>query len=173
VRTNEPHHITELLREARAGDASAVESLVPLVYAELRGLARASSSKAHKGHTLQPTALIHEAWLELAPHLDGVESRRHFCLVASRVMRQVLADHARRAGRRKRGDGLKRVTLDGALGSERAQLNARHGRVVELRVFGGLTIAETAEALELSHGTVESHWLTAKAWLRREHSPGR
>ncbi|MFT5733334.1 MAG: RNA polymerase sigma factor (TIGR02999 family) [Planctomycetota bacterium] len=175
-------NITRLLRDAREGRAGAAESLLPLVYSELRGLANAAFSGERVGHTLQPTALIHEAWMKLAGHLGHIEDRRHFFIIASRGMRQVLTDHARRGLRQKRGDGDQRVTLDGHLdgGSDAAvdlidlndsldqlaRLNPRHAQVVELRILGGLTIAETAEALAVSHATVETDWFTAKAWLR-------
>lgn len=184
-----PQTITRLLQSARAGDTGAAKALLPLVYAELHGLANGIFSKERNGHTLQPTALIHEAWMKLAGRIDLLEDRHHFFVVASRAMRQVLADHARRVSRLKRGDGRKKVTLDEALGAPRvngidlvdledslsrlSSLNARHAQVVELRMFGGLTIAETADALEVSHTTVEADWFTARAWLRNELGRGR
>jgi RNA polymerase sigma factor (TIGR02999 family) len=182
----DPKTITRLLHEARAGEAEAVSSLLPLVYTELQSLAQALFANERKGHTLQPTALIHEAWLKLAPNLDGVEDRRHFFAIASRAMRQVLTDHARTAKRQKRGEGKRCVTLDEQLvGANKtaldlidledslerlAALNERHAHMVELRVFGGLTIPETAETLGVSHATVERDWFTVRAWLRRELS---
>lgn len=178
------HTITRLLRDARAGDTGASEALLPLVYGELQGLANAIFSDERKGHTLQPTALIHEAWMKLAVHLEGVEDRRHFFVLASRAMRQVLADHARGKRRQKRGEGRQRVTLNDRIGdtdssgidlvefddslTRLAKLNDRHAQVVELRILGGLTIAETAEALGVSHTTIEGDWFMAKAWLRTE-----
>jgi len=180
----DPHTITRLLKEVRAGDAGAGESLLPLVYDELHGLAGAIFARERSGHTLQPTALIHEAWLKVADLLDRVEDRRHFFIIASRAMRQVLTDHARRVNRDKRGGDRMRVTLDGAASPMKeegidlvdlddsltrlATLNERHAKVVELRILGGLTIDETAEALGVSHGTIESDWFTAKSWLRLE-----
>jgi len=182
----DPHSITHLLKNARSDEAGAAESLLSFVYDDLRGIARAVFARERHGHTLQPTALIHEAWLKVAGQLDGIEDRRHFFVVASRAMRQVLTDHARRVKRDKRGGRRLRVTLDegasvGTAANEGVDLvdlddsltrlsilNERHASVVELRVLGGLSIAETAEALGVSRGTVQSDWLTAKSWLRVE-----
>lgn len=182
-----PPSVTRLLGRIRAGDADASTELLPIVYAELRGLAAAVFSDQNPGHTLQPTALVHEAWLKLAPNLDGFDDHRHFFIVAAKAMRQVLTDHARGKLAVKRGGGARRVTLDSAISPVMASgvdllalhealekltgLNERHARVVELRLFGALTIDETAEALGVSHGTVESDWAMAKAWLRSELSP--
>lgn len=179
-----PETITRLLQSVRAGDASAGGSLLAITYAELGQIARKHFSSQPRGHTLQPTALVHEVWLKLAGHLDGVEDRRHFFALASRAMRQVLADHARGRDRAKRGSGQPRIALDestppaGTTEIELvdlddslrrlASLNERHARVVELRVFGGLTIAETAAVLDVSHTTIESDWFTARAWLHTE-----
>lgn len=154
------------------------------MYDELQHVANLLFANERRGHTLQPTALIHEAWLKIEGRLDGVEDRKHFFAIASRAMRQVLADHARGAGRLKRGERNKRVTLHenvtespstgidlvelDDLFRRLSELNSRHAQVVELRVLGGLTIAETAEVLEVSHSTVESDWFTSRAWLRRE-----
>lgn len=184
VNHHEPHDVTRLLRAARAGQADAVGALLPAVYRELQSLAGSYFSEDRRGHTLQPTALIHEAWMKLAGHLGELEDRRHFFAVASRAMRQVLTDHARRAARHKRGGGNRRLTfdertfgapeegvdlvdLDDTL-SRLSALNERHGRMVELRVFGGLTIPETAEILGVSHATVERDWFAVRGWLRRE-----
>jgi len=179
--------ITRLLREARAGQKGAAEALLPLVYDQLRGLAGAHFAREASGHTLQPTALVHEAWLRFAGHLDGLEDRQHFFALASRAMRQVLTDHGRGARRQKRGDGARRVTLQGELGepaeagldllefadllAKLEELHPRHARVVELRVLGGLTIDEAAEVLGVSHGTIEADWFTARAWLRTKLKP--
>ena len=179
-----PETITRLLHSARAGEAAAGESLLAITYAELGQIARLHFSSQPLGHTLQPTALVHEVWLKLAGHLDRVEDRRHFFALASQAMRQVLADHARGRDRTKRGSGRPRITLDSSMGMadttaielvdlddslrRLATLNERHARVVELRIFGGLTIAETAEVLEVSHTTIESDWFTARAWLHTE-----
>lgn len=171
---------TRLLQAARAGDAASAERLAELVYGELHSMALAH---ARPGGTLQPTALVHEVWLKLHGHLASLQDRRHFFAVASRAMRQVLANHARDARAQKRGDGRLAVTLEEGLGTDDAaidvvalddslaklaRLNERHARVVELRFLCSLSIAETAEALGVSSRTVESDWAVAQAWLRRE-----
>jgi RNA polymerase sigma factor (TIGR02999 family) len=174
--------VTRLLAELRDGDKSASERLLPLVYDQLRGLAAAVFAGQRDGHTLQPTALV-EAWLKLAGNLGSIEDRRHFLVVASKAMRQVITDHARGRQRAKRGGGVGRVTLDlnfAGRGSELdlvdladclgrlAERNAPHAQVVELRLFSGLSIDETAQVLGLSPRTVDSDWAMAKAWLRKE-----
>jgi RNA polymerase sigma factor (TIGR02999 family) len=180
--------VTRLLGELRAGDEGAAERLLPLVYGELRSLADAVFNGQSKGHTLQPTALVHEAWLKLDGNLGGLEGRRHFFAVAAKAMRQVLADHARSRGRAKRGGGQHLVTLDEAVTpaakssaatpsvdlialhdalEKLTQLNERHARVVELRLLGSMTIAETAQTLGVSDGTVKTDWTIARAWLWR------
>ena len=174
------------MRDIEAGDQGAAHALVPLVLDELRGLARAIFAGEREGHTLQPTALINEAWIKLSGQLGRLEDRKQFFAVASRAMRQVLTDHARRLRTRKRGDGNLRVTLSEELEPARAQgldlvdlddsltrlaaMNARHAEVVELRILGGLTIAETAEVMKTSPFHVEEDWFMAKAWLRTELS---
>lgn len=180
----DPRTITLLLRDVQAGMPGAVGSLVPIVYAELHALATPIFLDAGRGHTLQPTAVIHEAWLKVARHLERIEDRTHFFAVASQAMRQVLTDHARARGRQKRGGGARRVTLNESSSKGEAvsldlvelddtlrrlaELNPRHARVVELRFLGGLTIAETAEVMGVGTSTVEDDWFTAKAWLRKE-----
>lgn len=182
--TPTPATITQMLREAQGGHASAAEALLNLAYGELGGLARAHLAAERGDHTLQPTALVHEAWVKLAGHLEHARDRRHFFAIASQAMRRVLTDHARGKGRQKRGGDRERVVLDTSVASigdgafdlvdlddslrRLAQLNGRHARVVELRVFGGLTIEETAEVVGVSHTTIENDWFTAKAWLRKE-----
>jgi len=175
--------ITRLLRAAQSGDTAAADALLEAVYRQLRELAGAAMGQ-HAGHVLQPTALVHEAWLKLEGHLDGLEDRRHFLRVAARAMRQVLANQAeaeraeKRAGRRMQfttlswGDvagteSLDALVLDDVL-TKLGDLNERHARVVELRFLCALTIAETADALGVSHATVETDWAMARAWLRRE-----
>lgn len=175
--------VTELLERIRTGDAGAVDRLLPMVYDELRGLAgMVFDDRRTPGHTLQPTALVHEAWMKMVGGVDRLNDRRHFFAVAARAMRQVLADHARAAAAAKRGGGARPVTfMDGAVpGSEieladfhealaqLERLNPRHARVVELRLLGGLTIEETADMLEVSRGTVDTDWSVARAWLRHE-----
>ncbi|MFT4840917.1 MAG: RNA polymerase sigma factor (TIGR02999 family) [Planctomycetota bacterium] len=179
--------ITILLHDARQGDAGAVEALLEKAYAELGAIARIHLAGERNGHTLQPTALVHEVWLKLAGSFSQVSDRTHFFALASRSMRRVLTDHARARGREKRAGGRVRVTfctnlvapdnppvdyldLEDAL-SRLESLNERHARVVELRVLGGLTIAETAVELAVSHATIERDWFTARAWLRLQLSP--
>jgi RNA polymerase sigma-70 factor (ECF subfamily) len=176
---------TQILAAIAAGDARAADQLVPLLYDELHRLAGAVMSRESPGHTLQPTALVNEAFLKLADQ-DRVEwqGRAHFFAVAARLMRRILVDHARGKGRAKRGGGMKRITLNPELSisPERdedllavddaivrlAALNERHANIVELRFFGGLTVKEAAEVLHVSTRTVESDWTMIKAWLRRE-----
>ncbi len=152
------------------------------MYAHLRAIAGRYLQGRH-GHTLQPTALVNEAYLKLDRHATGAfESREHFMALAARVMRHILVDHARRKMADKRGGGRERTTLshvvvddhdkaldvlalDAAL-TELARLDARHARVVELKVFAGMTTAETARAMDLSVATVERDWVKARAWLR-------
>lgn len=176
--------VTRLIGRVRAGEAAAADSLLSFVYAELRDLAGAVFSGQRSGHTLQPTALVSEAWMKIAGHLDAVEDRVHFYAIAGRAMRQVLIDHARTAGRQKRGGEHRGIRLHEGLGTDDAEgpdlvdftdslerlaaLNERHARVVELRFLGGLTIAEAARILEISPTTVEEDWFTARAWLRAE-----
>lgn len=184
----DPQTITRLLGHAQDGDRGAADELLAAAYGKLSNIARAHFSAQSDGHTLQPTALIHEAWLKLAGKLGSVHDRTHFYAIASRAMRQVLTDHARHHNRAKGKGRLARVTLEiaieDAVDSERQKeidvidledsirrlekLNARHARVVELRFLGGLTIAETARVLEVSHTTVENDWLMARAWLHTE-----
>ena len=179
--------VTALLLEWRQGDKGALDRLVPLVYEELRRVARARL-KADRGHSLQTTALVHEAYVRLVD-LDRmtINSRAHFFAVAARLMRQILVDHARKRLAGKRGGGLTIVGLDEvspaakttavdvlALDEALDQLtsvDARLCKVVELKFFAGLNIDETAEALEVSTATVERDWVVAKAWLFQRLSP--
>lgn len=185
-----PRTVTRLLQRWNAGDQAALDSLMPLVYRELRYLAAASWRREKRGHTLQPTAVVHEAFLRLMGQ-QGVswESRTQFLAIAAQMMRRVLTDHARRKGAVKRGGAeqirvelddevgrleareLDLVALDEALGGLEA-LDPRQARVVELRFFAGLTLAETAEAVGISTATVKREWETAKAWLAREMRRG-
>jgi len=177
--------VTLLLERVRKGEAGAADALLALVYDELRATARRAFGRGRE-MTLQPTSLVHEAWLKLAGNLNGLDNRGHFLAVASKAMRQVLTDHARGRLREKRGSGDRGVTLvstDGldsdpgfeliALNDSLAkleQLNPRHARVVELRFLGGLTIEEAARELQVSPSTVEEDWAMARAWLRTELS---
>jgi RNA polymerase sigma factor (TIGR02999 family) len=178
--------VTDLLHAWGAGEAGASEKLVPLVYAELRRQARRALRREGEGHTLQATALVHEAWLRLDGQHDARwESRSQFLAVAAQTMRRVLVDHARARQALKRGGGGTHVTLgeanraattpddvdvlalDEAL-ARLAIMDPRKARLVELRYFAGLSIAETAAALGISLATVGREWAVARMWLRRE-----
>jgi RNA polymerase sigma factor (TIGR02999 family) len=176
--------VTELLAAWRGGDREALERLMPMVYAELRRLARLRLARERKDHTLATGALVNEAYLRLAGQARArFRDRAHFFAVASHMMRRVLVDYARSRGYRKRGGGVLHVPLDDvrSVSAERAgdvvaldealsalaELDERRSRVVELRVFGGMSVEEIAEALEVSSGTVRRDWTLAKAWLRR------
>jgi RNA polymerase sigma-70 factor, ECF subfamily len=183
---NSPSHadITILLAEVTKGNKDAVSKLVPLVYDEMRQLAGRYMRRERSNHTLQPTALVHEAYLKLVEQRSDWQSRAHFFAVAAQVMRHILVDHARGHGRAKRGGAQKAVTLDEALvfteeksaellaideAMQRlAKLDPRQSKVVELRFFGGLTVEETAEALAISPITVKRDWNLARAWLYGE-----
>jgi RNA polymerase sigma factor (TIGR02999 family) len=178
--------VTRLLREWSAGDRNALERLLPLVYDELRRCAGAYLRRERAGHTLQPTALVHEAYLKLVGgETVAWKDRAHFFGVAARAMRQVLVDHARARNTAKRGEGQVLVALEAASGaatpprnldlldldralSKLAGLDERQSRLVELRLFAGLTIEESAEVLRVSHATVSREWKHAEAWLQRE-----
>jgi RNA polymerase sigma factor (TIGR02999 family) len=167
------------------GDRQSLDSLLPIVYQELRRLAASYLRRERPGQTLQPTALVHEAYLRLMKDRpDRWQNRAHFCAIAAHSMRQILIERARARGALKRGGARPRVTLDEALvaGGEQSidllaldqalerltAMDPEQGRLVELRFFGGLTIEETAEALDMSPATVKRHWMVARAWLARE-----
>jgi RNA polymerase sigma-70 factor (ECF subfamily) len=176
---------TRLLNALTAGDREAADQLMPLVYDQLRKIAGEYFRREPPGHTLQPTALVHEAYVKLVDqrhvHWRG---RTHFLAVGAQLMRRILVDHARSKGRAKRGGGRLRITLDEAVAVSRgsdedvlavhealeklAKLDPRQARIVELRFFGGLTVQEVADALGVSKRTVESEWTMIRAWLRRE-----
>jgi RNA polymerase sigma factor (TIGR02999 family) len=180
--------ITRLLRQLTCADAADRDAhlsrIVTLVYPELRRLAGRLMRNERAGHTLQPTALVHEAFLNLVDADIEWQGRAHFLGVAARAMRQVLVDHARRHQAGKRGAGVAHVTFDDMRGAaaprlhdllaldealERlAKVDSRGARVVELRVFGGLTARETAEVLAVSKRTVDTDWSFARVWLARE-----
>ena len=183
---NEPHPqlVTELLVRWRAGDQRALEALVPMVYKELRDIARRHLQRERPGHTLQSAALVHEAYLRLYDQRPfDTENRAHFLAVASRLMRQILVDHARSHGAAKRGAEVTvqldvslvlpqvrstdLVALDDALNGL-AALDEQQGRIVELRFFGGLATEEIADVLGISPSTVKRDWNVAKAWLTRQ-----
>lgn len=184
-----PESVSDLLAECRSGDPLAIRRLVPIVYSELRAIAAAALRRERPNHTLQPTALVHEAFLRLVDQRDvHWQNRAHFLGCAAQVMRHILVDHARAHRAEKRGGGAERVTLDDSLVATGVRevdvlaldealrvlgdLNERQSRVVELRYFGGLTIEETAELLGVSTATVSNDWTIARAWLRRELGGG-
>jgi RNA polymerase sigma factor (TIGR02999 family) len=166
-------------------DRQPLDTLLPIVYQELRRLAAGYLRRERPGQTLQPTALVHEAYLRLLKDKPGRwQNRAHFCAIAAHSMRQILIERARARDAQKRGGERQRVTLDEGLlaGAEQsidlialdqalerlATLSADQARLVELRFFGGLTIEETAEAMDISPATVKRHWTIASAWLARE-----
>ncbi|HQX56273.1 MAG TPA: sigma-70 family RNA polymerase sigma factor [Pyrinomonadaceae bacterium] len=178
--------VTNLLNRVGAGDASAPDELLPLVYGELRKLAQGYLKNEREGHTLQATALVHEAYIRLVDWENvSWQNRAHFFSVAANVMRRILVDHARARRAEKRGFGqtlaldeaisfssqreVDLVRLDDALESL-AAIDPVQEKIVELRFFGGLTIDETAHALQVSPSTVKREWTVAKAWLFREIS---
>jgi RNA polymerase sigma factor (TIGR02999 family) len=177
--------VTVLLRAWSDGDEAAFEQLLPLVEAELRRLARTYMARERRGHTLQTTALINEAFVRLVD-TQGLrwQDRSHFLAISARLMRRVLVDHARARGYQKRGGGAQRVTLTDALvitsepsvhliDLDRAlealgAVDPRKAKVVELRFFGGLSVEETANVLHLSTDSIKRDWRLAKLWLLRE-----
>ena len=182
------HPVSELLIRWKAGDQEALEALVPLVYKELRDIARHHLQRERPGHTLQSAALVHEAYLRLIDQRPfDTENRAHFLAVASRLMRQILVDHARSHGAAKRGADRRVeldtslvlpqvrstdvVALDDAL-NDLTRLDEQQGRIVELRFFGGLATEEIAEVLGISASTVKRDWNVAKAWLTRQMKKG-
>ena len=179
--------VSHLLRRWSDGDSEALDQLMPLVYAELRRMARRYMSQQPAGHTLQTTALIHEAYLRLVGQEEKRwENRAHFFGVAAQAMRHILMDYARTQNRAKRGGGALQVSLDEALTfcaersaelvalddalTELAKLDERQSKVVELRFFGGLTEEEIANVLKVSPRTVSGDWSLARSWLLRELS---
>ena len=179
------HDVTALLGDWSRGNRSALNRLLPLVYAELRRIAARQLRGERAGHTLQPTALVHEAYLRLVGQrqLDW-QNRAHFFGAAAHVMRRILVDHARRHVASKRGEGVPSVSIDQAKGSAAPDVipilaldhalgrledvDSALARIVELRAFGGLTIEEAAQILNVSPSTAKRDWRTAKAWLKRE-----
>ena len=179
------HNITHLLNEWSDGDRQALDKLTPLVYEELRHQAARYLRRERPGHTLQTTALIHEAYLRLIDAKDvHWQSRAHFFAIAANLMRRILVEHARRRDADKRGGSHVRVQLDEALAvavesdvdllaidealDRLAAIDPQQARVVELRFFSGLSVEETAAALGVSPKTVKRDWSVARAWLRRE-----
>jgi RNA polymerase sigma factor (TIGR02999 family) len=183
--TPSSHQVTQLLLAWGSGDAAAFNELMPLVYAELRTLARRQMQRERSGHTLQATALVHEAYLRLIDQRQvHWQNRAQFFAVAAQVMRRVVVDYARKRRRIKRGGGTPHLSLDEtALWTPSqspqvleldealyrlAAVDERKSRVVEMRYFGGLSVEEVAAVLGVSENTVISDWAVAKAWLRRE-----
>ena len=183
MKTLTADNLTALLVEWREGDQAALGRLIPLVYDQLRRIAHRYVQRERDGHTLQTSALVNEAYLRLADQNVVWQNRSHFFAVTARVMRHILIDHARRRRYAKHGGDAQQVSIDEAavMSLERAaelialeealdelaQLDQRKSRVVELRYFGGLSLEETAEALDISLMTVRRDWRAAKAWLYR------
>jgi RNA polymerase sigma factor (TIGR02999 family) len=165
-----PNEVTQLLINWSKGDQAALDELIPLVHAELRRLARHYMARESPGHTLQTSALINEAYIRLVDQQSMPwQNRGHFFGVAAQVMRHILIDHARRHCYAKRGGGARKVPLDDAMiVNDKRAADPRKSQIIELRFFGGLSIAETAEVLKISAMTVTREWRAAKAWLRRE-----
>ena len=179
------HDVTDLLLAWSNGNDAALNQLTPLVYDDLRKLARAYLRSERSGHTLQSTALVHEAYMRLIDqrHVHW-RNRAHFFAISAQLIRRILVDYARAAQAEKRGGGMHKVSVDEGLGTadereldlvaldealrELAEFDPRQARIVELRYFAGLTIEETAEVMHISVPTVKRDWVVAKAWLRRE-----
>jgi RNA polymerase sigma-70 factor (ECF subfamily) len=188
VGPNPSREVSELLLHWGNGDRKALEAILPLVYNELRRLARASLRQQRSNHTLQTTALVHEAYLRLAGEKSPqVQNRAHFLGIAAQLMRWILVDYERNRRASKRGAGLTRLTLDESIASPQrdidllaldqaldrlAELDAQQSQIIELRYFGGLSIEDTSEFLGISPATVKRSWASARAWLLRELSHG-
>jgi RNA polymerase sigma factor (TIGR02999 family) len=183
VAEDQPSDLTRLMEAVRAGAPGAADRLFPIVYAELRSMAAGLLNRERAGHTLQPTALVHEAYLKLIDRqLATVSDRAHFFAIAATIMRRLLVDHARARRAQKRGGEAQRVLLDevvdgleeqsadlvdlDAVVEQLAALDPLKARLVELRFFGGLTVEETAEVLGLTVRSLEREWAAARAWLR-------
>lgn len=188
---NSSKQVSELLLHCGKADRKALEAILPLVYDELRRLARCHLRLQRPNHTLQTTALVHEAYLRLAKEKSlHVESRTHFLGIAAQLMRWILVDYERNRRAAKRGACATRLTLDPSIAQGPAQstdvdplavnealdrlakLDSQQSRIVELRYFGGLTIEDTSEFLGISPATVKRSWSSARAWLLREMSRG-
>jgi RNA polymerase sigma-70 factor, ECF subfamily len=184
-----PHEVTELLQAWSDGDEGARDRLIPLIYQELRRCAAAYLRRERQDHTLQPTALVHEAYLRLVDQRTVWRNRAHFFGVASEMMRRILVDHARMRRRNKRSGRWTRVTLGEAVRVERprdidildldaalkrlAVVDPRKSQIAELRFFGGLSLEQTGEVLGISLATAERDWQAARAWLFTTLSPPR
>lgn len=184
------HEITVLLARWREGDKEAFERLIPIVYRELRNVARRHVRQERSSHTLQPTDLAHEAYMRLGREGDRVEwqDRVHFFALASTFMRRILVEHARKKRAMKRRAEIASLSVSVGAGSDQSttldilalhealhkleKMDPRQARVVELRFFGGLSVEETGEALQLSVATVKREWQVARLWLQRELGAG-
>jgi RNA polymerase sigma factor (TIGR02999 family) len=183
--------VTHLLQQAQAGDREAFDRLVPLVYAELRRMATGMLRSERAAHTLQPTALVHEAYIRLIDQRAGWRDRAHFFAIAATTMRRILVDYARAHGSLKRGAAAPRVTLDETIEAPSQNvpldqvlqidesltaleaMDALDAQIVELRYFGGLTVGEVASVLRVSPARVKREWTVAKAWLHHRLSEQR
>ena len=188
MKTLSADNLTALLVEWREGDEAALESLMPLVYDQLRSIAHRYVQRERAGHTLQTSALVNEAYLRLAGQNVVWQNRAHFFAVTAKVMRHILIDHARAQARDKRGGGAIQISLNDALvvaddqaahfiALEEAlrvleRLDPQKGKIVELRYFGGLSVEEAAEVMNISPRTVRREWQRAKAWLYRMMTEG-
>ena len=189
METGGSRQVTELLVRWRKGDRQALDALIPLVYEELRRIAQHFLQREKPGHTLQSTALVHEAYVRMVgQNLPEWQSRAHFFGIAAQLMRQILVDHARARQAVKRGGDVFKLSLDegSALPEQRdldlialddalkslTELDPQQSRIVELRYFAGLTIEDTSEVLGISPATVKRDWATARAWLQREMMRG-
>ena len=183
--TPSPQEVTQLLKAWSGGDEAAFEQLMPLVYEELRRVAKRYMGRERAGHTLQTTALVHEAYLRIAGQRRAQwENRSQLFAIAAQQMRRILVDYARSHGASKRGGAAVKVSLDNAMLVSRersaaalvvdesltklAVLDPEQARITELRFFGGLTVEETAEVIGISPATVKREWTMAKAWLTRD-----
>jgi len=179
------NEVTRILNAVEEGDSKSIEALLPAIYEELRRLARYKMAGESSDHTLQPTALVHEAWLRIvAPGQQNWQNRAHFFGVAAQIMRRLLVDHARKHNAEKRGQDFQKLSLDENIDRavERsaelialddalktlATFDEQKARMVELRYFGGLSIEETADVLGVTPTTIKRHWRLAKAWLHGE-----
>jgi RNA polymerase sigma factor (TIGR02999 family) len=185
VKRDSSSQVTELLGRWRGGDREALDALMPLVYTELRRVANHYLRNERSGHTLQSTALVHEAYVRLVNQdFPEWQNRAHFFAVAAQLMRQILVDYARSHGAAKRGGSVCRLTLDEAEEVPQpmdvdvvaldealktlAEMDPQQSRVVELKFFAGLSIEDTSDVLGISPSTVKRYWITARAWLYRE-----
>lgn len=190
MKNDQPNDITEILARVESGDDSAIAALLPKVYDELRALAGSYFKHERAEHTLQPTALVHEAFLRMAgSEINGWQGRAHFFAIAAQAMRRILTDHARRKKSIKRGGDHERITLSGLLTppnieshldltdldqamTKLSRLFPRQGRIVEMRFLGGLNEEETAHVLGVTPRTIQRDWRLAKAFLRVELKGG-